>query len=186
MPESQLHHLLSMRNMLLWAHDLPHSWSDVGKEIKELTLECNDTAAQALGQPPYHRASEWATGSNAIATNTTWDEPSSPEEELPLVTAAVEPRPMRKRTTNEAEAVFTLHLHAAHIKQRRSTSPGTKAVCSFCNTRAKHRSDRCPLKAAICNDIMVDNQQALDSVSKNRGMPPEQQDLQVVAWMQNN
>ena len=64
------------------------------KAIKELTLECNDSKAQALGLPRYHQASEWATGSNAIATDTPWDEPSSPEEEFPLETAAVEIRAM--------------------------------------------------------------------------------------------
>ena len=40
------------------------------KEIKELTLVCNDTKARALSLVPYHQASECTTGSNAIATNT--------------------------------------------------------------------------------------------------------------------
>ena len=60
------------------------------KEIKELTLECKDTKAEAFSLPPYYHASEWATGSNAIAINTPSDEPSSPAEEFRLETAAVE------------------------------------------------------------------------------------------------
>ena len=93
---------------------------------------------------------------------------------------------MRKGTSNGAEPASTLHQHAAQIKERRRTSAGTKTVCSFCNTGAKHRSDRCPLKTAIGNHIKVDNQQALDSVTEKLGMHPEQQDLQIVAWMQQN
>ena len=98
------------------------------KKIKELTKECADTKAQALSLPPYHQAPEWATGSNAIAVNTPWDEPSSTEEEFPLETAAVETRAMRKGTSNGAEPASTLHQHAAHIKERRRTSAGTKTV----------------------------------------------------------
>ena len=153
------------------------------KEIKELTKECADTKAQALSLPPYHQAPEWATGSNAIAVNTPWDAPSSPEEEFPLATAAVETRAMRKGTSNGTEPASTLHQHAAHIKERRRTSAGTKTVCSFCNSGVKHRSDRCPLKTAIGNPIKVDNQQALDSVTKKLGMQPEQQDLQICNGM---
>ena len=33
--------------------------------------------------------------------------------------------------------------------------------------------------------MKVDNQQALDSVTKDLGMPTQQQNLQIVAWMQN-
>ena len=36
------------------------------------------------------------------------------------------------------------------------------------------------------NHIKVDNQQAFDSVTKNLGMQQESQDLQIIAWMQNN
>ena len=156
------------------------------KEIKELTKECMDTKAQAVSLPQYHQAPEWATGSNAIAVNTSWDEPSATEEEFPLETAVVETRAMRKGTSNGAEPASTLQQHAAHIKQRQRISAGTKTVCSFCNTGAKHRSDRCPLKAAIDNHIKVDNQQALDSVTEEMGMQPEQQDLQLAACMQQN
>ena len=52
------------------------------KEIKELTLLCNETKAQALGVPRYYQGSEWATASNAIATNTPCNKPLSPEEEF--------------------------------------------------------------------------------------------------------
>ena len=156
------------------------------KQIKELTKECADSKAQGLSLPPYHQAPEWATGSNAIAVNTPWDELSSPEEELPLATAAVETRAMRKGTSYGVEPASSLHQHAAHIKERRRTSAGTKTVCSFCNTGAKHKTHRCPLKAAIANHIKVDNHQALDSVTKKMAMQPEQQDLQIVLWMQQN
>ena len=88
----------------------------LAKEIQELTKECADTKAQALSLPPYYQAPEWATRSNAIAVNARWDAPSSPEEEFPLVTAAVEPRAMRMGTSNEAERASTLQQHAAHIK----------------------------------------------------------------------
>ena len=98
------------------------------KEIKELNKECTDTKAQALSLLLYYLAPEWATGSNAFAVNTTCDEPSSPEEEFPLETAVVEPRAMRKGISNGAEPASTLHLHAAHIKERRRTSAGTKTV----------------------------------------------------------
>ena len=155
-------------------------------EIKELNKECADSKAQALSLPPYYLAPEWATGSNAFAVNTPRDEPSSQEEEFPLETAAVEPRAMRKGISNGAEPASTLHRHTAHIKERRRTSAGTKTVCSFCNTGAKLRSDRCPLKAAIGNNIKVDNQHALVSVTVKLGMQPEQQDLPIVAWMQQN
>ena len=86
------------------------------KEIKGLTLECNDTKAQALDLPPYHQASEWAPGSNAIPTNTTCDELSSVQRGFPLETAAVETRAMRKGTSNGAETKSTLHQHVVHIK----------------------------------------------------------------------
>ena len=88
----------------------------VEKEIQELTLECKDTKAQALGLPPHHHASEWTTGYNTIATNTLWNEPISTEAEFPLETTAVETRAMRKRTSNGAEPASTLHQHEAHIK----------------------------------------------------------------------
>ena len=128
------------------------------KDMKELTLECNDIKAQALRLPPYHKLPEWASGSHAIATNTPCDEPSSPEEEFHRETAAVETRAMRKGTFNEAEPASTMHQHAAHIKERRETSAGTKTACSFCITGAKHRSDQCLQKTAIGNHIKVDNQ----------------------------
>ena len=156
------------------------------REIKELTTECGDTNAQALSLPPYHQAAEWATGSNAIAVNTPWDAPASPGEEVHLATAAVATRAMRKGTSNGAEPASTPHQHAAHIKERRRTSAGTKTVRSFCNSGAKHRSDGCPLKTAIGNHIKVHNQLALESVTKKLGMQPERQDLQIVAWMQQN
>ena len=156
------------------------------KEIKELTLECKDNEAQALGLPPYHQASEWATGLNPVATNTPCDEPSSSEQELPTETAAVETRAMRKETSSGAEPASPLHQHAAHIEERGRTSAGTNTVCSFCNTVVKHRSDRCLLKTVIGNQIKVDNQQALDSISKDLAMPQESQALQIVPWMQNN
>ena len=89
-------------------------------------------------------------------------------------------------TFNGAKPASTLHLHAGHIRERRRTSAGTKTVCSFCNSVAKHRSDRCLLKTAIGNHIKGDNQQALDSVTKNLSMLQEQQDRHIVAWMQNN
>ena len=95
------------------------------KEIKELTLECNDIKAPAIGLPPYYQASELATGWNAIATNTPCNEPVSPGEEFPLETAAVETRAIRKGTSNRAEPASTLHQHAAHIKQKRGTSADT-------------------------------------------------------------
>ena len=98
------------------------------KEIKELTIECMDTKAQAFGLPSYHHASEWATGSNDIATNTLWNEPSSPEEGFSLETAALETRAMRQGTYNGAEPASTLHQHAAYIKERTITSAGTKTV----------------------------------------------------------
>ena len=151
------------------------------KGIKELTLGCKHSKAQALGLPRYHQVSEWTTSSYAIATDTPWDEPSSPEEEFPLETVPVETRAMRKGTSNVAEWASTLHQHAAHIKERRRTSAGTKTICSVCNMGAKHRSDRFPLKTAIGNHIKVDDQQALDSATKNLVMPREQQDLQIVA-----
>ena len=50
------------------------------KGIKELTKECADNKEQALSLPPYHQVTQWATSANAIAVNTPWDEPSSPEE----------------------------------------------------------------------------------------------------------
>ena len=93
---------------------------------------------------------------------------------------------MRKGTSYGAELASTLHQHTAYIKQRRRTWAGTKTICSFCNTGAKHRSDRCLLKTAIGNHIKVDNQQALNSVTEKLGMQPEQQDLQIVALMQRN
>ena len=79
-------------------------------QIKQLTLECKDTKAQDLGLPPYHQASQWATSSNAIATNTNWNEPSSSGEEFPLETAILEIRAMRKGTCNRAKLASTLHL----------------------------------------------------------------------------
>ena len=36
------------------------------------------------------------------------------------------------------------------------------------------------------NHTNVDKKQALDSVTEKIGIQPEQQDLQIVAWMQNN
>ena len=114
------------------------------KPIKERTLACNDRKSHALGLPPYHHASEWATGSNAIATNTPYDDPSAPKEEFPVETAGVETSAMRKVTSNGAEPASTLHRHAAHIKETRRTSAVNKTVCSVCNTVANHRSDRCP------------------------------------------
>ena len=156
------------------------------EEIKELTLECNDTKAQALALLPYHQASEWATGWNTIATNTPCDEASSQQDEFPHEMATVETRAMTKGTSNKAELASTLHQRAAHIKDRRRTSAHTKTVCSVWNTRAKHRSDRCPLKTAMGNHIEVDYQQALPCVIKNLGILQEQQDVQIVAWMQNS
>ena len=110
-------------------------------EIKELTLECNDTKAQALGLPPYHAASEWATGTNIIATNTPCYDASSPKEGFPRETAAVDTRALRKGTSIGAEPGSTLHQHAALIKERRRTSAGSKTIYSFCHAVAKHRSD---------------------------------------------
>ena len=80
---------------------------------------------------------------------------------------------MRHRTSYAAELASTLHQYAAHIEERRRTLAGTKTVYSLCNTGARHRSDRCPLKAAIGNHIKVDNQKALDSVTEKMGMQPE-------------
>ena len=88
----------------------------VEKEIKELTVECKVTKAQALGLPPYHQGSESTTRSKAIATNTPWDELLLSAEECPLETAVVETRAMRRWTPNGAEMASTLHQHIAHIK----------------------------------------------------------------------
>ena len=51
-------------------------------EIKQLTKEYAETKAQGVSLPPYHQASEWATGLHAIAVNTPCDALSSPEEEF--------------------------------------------------------------------------------------------------------
>ena len=133
--------------------------------------------------PYYHRASEWATGSNAIATNTPCNQLASLEEEFRLASAGLETRAMTKGTHNGAELTSTVHQHAAHIRERRRTSAATTTVCSFQTTEGKHRSDRYPLKTAIGNHVKVYYQQALDSLTKNLGMPREQQYLQMVAWM---
>ena len=143
------------------------------KQIKARPLECNHTKAQALDLPPYYQGSECATGSNGIATNTPCNQPSSPEEEFPLETAAVETRAMTKGTSNVADPTSTLLQHAAHIRERIRTSAGTMTCCSFCNTGGKHRSDRCLLKTDIGMHIKVDHEQALVSVTINLGMPPE-------------
>ena len=134
-------------------------------EIQQLTLEFYDIKAQALGQPPDHQESDCVTGSNPIATNTTCDEPSSQKEQSPLEIAAVDTTGMRKGTSNGPVPASTLHQYAAHIKQGRRTLAGTKPVCSYCNTRAKHRSNRCPLKTAIGNHMKVNNQPAPDSLT---------------------
>ena len=118
-------------------------------EIQELRLECYDTKAHAIVLLSYHLACEWVTASNTIATNTLRNKSSSQEEEFPQQTAAVQTRALINRTYNEAEPGSTLHQHVAHNTERRRTSPATKTVCSFCNTVAKLRSDRCPLKTAI-------------------------------------
>ena len=113
----------------------------LANEIKELTLECNDTKAQALGLPPNHAASEWATGTSTIATNTPCDDEFSPNEGFPRETAAVDTTQLRKGTSIGAEPASTLHQHAALIKQRRRTSAGSKTIYIFCHAVAKHRSD---------------------------------------------
>lgn len=114
------------------------------------------------------------------------DKPSAPEEKFSLDTAAVETRAIRKRTSNRAEPASTLHHHAAYIKKRRGTSRVTKTVCRICNTRAQYSSDRYPRKTASSNNIKVNHQQALDSVNKNARLPVEQQNIQIVLWLQNN
>ena len=91
------------------------------QEIKELTWECGHTKPEALSLPPYHPAPEWATGSSAIAVNTSWDERLSPEQQCPLGTAAIETTAMRKGTSNTAEPASTLYQHAVHMKQGRRT-----------------------------------------------------------------
>ena len=149
-------------------------------EIKELILVCQDTKPQALGLPPYHQASEWATGSNPIATYTLYDKAESTEQEFPLDTAGVEIKAMRKWNCNGAEPASTLHPHAALIKERRRTSAATKTVGRYCNTGGKHRSHESPQKTAIGNHIKVDNQQAFDPVTKNLGMLQEPQDLPII------
>ena len=95
------------------------------KEIKKLTLECNDIKALAIGLPPYYQASKWATGWNAIAIHTPCNDPASPGEEFPLETAAVDTRAIRKGTSNRGEPASTLHQHAARIKKKRRTSTDT-------------------------------------------------------------
>ena len=104
------------------------------KEIKVLILESGDNKQQQISLPPYYQASELATGSNAIAITTPCDDPSSPEQESPLETAAVETRAIQKWTSEGIEPASTLYQHAGHFRPRRRTSIGTNTVCNSWNT----------------------------------------------------